>query len=244
PAWGDAVRYISPATTPMAAYGGCDGHTEEAYAASVRNLLRTRGRAVTEQDFFDLISSVSYGVRRIRVLPGVTPLGQRDERAITVALLIEEYEKGGHIFSAVRDTIREKLLASSGILPQGRTLMLCQPRFVRFSVRVWLECGPDGDPYELQQQTLADIRAFLDPLTGGYDGDGWEIGTLPTRPQLLAWLGLRRPGILIARMALSARSRGREYPVDEKLAAAVQSPFAMAVNGEHIVYVNLRDRRE
>ena len=24
----------------MAAYGGCDGHTEEAYAASVRNLLR------------------------------------------------------------------------------------------------------------------------------------------------------------------------------------------------------------
>jgi len=45
-------------------------------------------------------------------------------------------------------------------------------------------------------------------------------------------------------MALSARSRGREYPVDEKLAAAVQSPFAMAVNGEHIVYVNLRDRRE
>lgn len=240
----ESVRYISSATNPMAAYGGCDGHTEEAYAASVRNLLRTRGRAVTEQDFFDLISSVSYGVRRIRVLPGVTPLGQRDERAITVALLIEEYEKGGHIFSAVRDTIREKLLASSGILPQGRTLMLCQPRFVRFSVRVWLECGPDGDPYELQQQTLADIRAFLDPLTGGYDGDGWEIGTLPTRPQLLAWLGQRRPGILIARMALSARSRGREYPVDEKLAAAVQSPFAMAVNGEHIVYVNLRDRRE
>ena len=68
--------------------------------------------------------------------------------------------------------------------------------------------------------------------------------SVTARPQLLAWLGLRRPGILIARMALSARSRGREYPVDEKLAAAVQSPFAMAVNGEHIVYVNLRDRRE
>lgn len=237
----ESVRYISSVTNPMAAYGGCDGQSEKACASAVRNLLRTRGRAVTEQDFFDIIKSVSYGVRRIKVLPGVTPLGDPRGDAITVALLIEEYEKGGHIFSAVRDTIRKKLLASSGILPQGRTLLLCQPRFVRYSVRAWLECGEEADPYELQQQVLLDIRTFLDPLTGGYEGEGWEIGELPTRQQVLAWLKLRHPGLLISRMALSARSRDREYPVDEKLASAVKSPFAMAVNGEHVAYVNLRE---
>lgn len=162
----ESVRYIASATNPMAAYGGYDGYGEAACAGAVKNLLRTRGRAVTEEDFFNMITGVSYGVRRIKVLSGVTPAGAQDENVISVALLIEEYEKGGHIFSAVRDTIRQKLLSSSGILPLGKTLVLCQPRFVRYFVRAWLDCGMDEDPYELQQQALGDIRAFLDPQIG------------------------------------------------------------------------------
>ena len=52
----ESVRYISSVTNPMAAYGGYDGYNEETSAAIISNMLRTRGRAVTGQDYFDIIS--------------------------------------------------------------------------------------------------------------------------------------------------------------------------------------------
>ena len=45
-------------------------------------------------------------------------------------------------------------------------------------------------------------------------------------------------------MVLSAKFRGREFPVDKGLDETAMSPFAMAVGGEHIVYVNLCDGTE
>ncbi len=235
----ESLRGISSVTNPMPAYGGYDGYNEQTSAAVISNMLRTRGRAVTERDYFDMILQVSYGVRRIKCLSGVNRLGEADDDAITVALLIDEYDKGSHIFSAVRDTIRRKLEQSGCILPLGKNLILSQPNFVRFSVRAWVSCGPGQDMYELQQQTMEDIRTFIDPLTGGFEGSGWEIGTLPTVRYLLAWLKLKRPGLTVTRIVISARTRGREFAVDDEIAKTIRNPFAMAVNGEHTVYVDL-----
>ena len=238
----ESVRYISSVTNPMAAYGGYDGYNEETSAAIISNMLRTRGRAVTGQDYFDIISQVSYGVRRIKCLSGVNRQGVREDDVITVALLIDEYDKGSHIFSAVKDTIRQKLVSSSNILPLGKTLVLCQPHFVRFSARIWLDCRDLEEAYDRQQQTLEDMKRFIDPLEGGFDGKGWEIGTLPSVKQLLAYLKMRHPDISVARIAMSAQSRGTEYAVDDDLPAKLHNPFAMAINGEHTVYVQLEQQ--
>ena len=235
----ESIRGIASVTNPMPAFGGYDGYNEETAAAVISNMLRTRGRAVTERDYLDMILQVSYGVRRIRCLSGVNRLGELDDDAITVALLIDQYDKGSHIFSAVRETIRARLEQTGCILPLGKKLILTQPSFVRYSVRAWISCGPGQDMYELQLQTLEDIRAFIDPLTGGFDGNGWEIGALPTVKHLLAWLKLKRPGLNVTRIVMSARSRGREYAVDDEIVKTLHNPFAMAVNGEHTVYVDL-----
>ncbi|MEG1774744.1 MAG: hypothetical protein RR320_07815, partial [Oscillospiraceae bacterium] len=119
----ESLRHISGVSNPMAAYGGYDGYNEQTSATIIANMLRTRGRAVTGQDYFDIISQVSYGVRRMKCVSGVNRLGQSDDDVITVALLIDEYDKGSHIFSAVKDTIRQKLLETSSIVPLGKTLV-------------------------------------------------------------------------------------------------------------------------
>ncbi|GKH50574.1 putative baseplate assembly protein [Eubacteriales bacterium] len=233
----ESLRYISGVTNPMPAYGGYDGYNERTGAAMISNILRTRGRAVTGRDYFDIVSQVSYGVRRIKCLSGVDRLGRRAEDTVTVALLIDEYDKGGHIFSSVKDTVRRKLMESGSLIPMGKTLVLCQPCFVRFSARLWLECPSLDGAYDLQRAVEEEISAFLDPLAGGFDGNGWEIGVLPTVRQLLAWLKMRRPGLVVTRVAMSARHQEREYTVDEELPSLIGNPFAMAVNGEHTVYV-------
>ncbi len=235
----EPVKYISSVSNPMAAYGGYDGYNEETSAAMISNMLRTRGRAVSNQDYFDMISQVSYGVRQIKCCSGVDRLGNPAEDVITVVLLIDEYEKGSHIFSSVKDAVHKKLMESSGIVPLGKSLVLCQPHFIKFSVRIWLDCEGIESVYDLQKQINQDIRLFLDPLAGGFDGQGWKIGTLPTVKQLLAYLKMKRPDISVPRIAMAAQMGSQEVAVDDDLYARIRNPFSMAVNGTHTVYVEI-----
>jgi len=231
-----SIKYIAEVKNPMAAFGGYDGFSEDSSASIISNMLRTRGRAVSRQDYFDLISQVSYGVRKVKCLSGRNPAGEPREDAVTVAVLIDEYEKGGHIFSGVKEAIRETLLSRSGILPAGGTLNLIQPRFVRMSARLWLLCERMENAFDLQQLCMDSIREFIDPLRGGFDGSGWEIGVLPTPTQLVAFLKIRRPEMAVGKIVMTAEYEGREYAVDDDVDRQIRNPFAMAVNGEHVVY--------
>lgn len=236
------IRYIASVTNPMAAYGGTDGGGEEGAARQVATLLRTRGRAVSERDYFDIITRLGCGVRQIKCCSGVDRQGRPAPDTITVALLIEEYEKGSHIFSAVKERVRAALAGAGGMVPLGKTLVLCQPRFVRYSVRIWLRCPAMESVYQVQQRTEETIRRFLDPLHGGFDGRGWAIGQLPTAPGLLAYLKMKDAGLQVERMALVARAGGREWAVDDDFLSRPMNeadPFVMAVNGPHTVYVEL-----
>ena len=233
------IRYISRVSNPMAAYGGTDDGDEAVAARTVSNLLRTRGRAVSEADYFHIIAQLGCGVRQIKCCSGIDRQGQPAADTITVALLIEEYEKGSHIFSTVKDTVRRALTEAGVMVPLGKTLVLCQPRFVRFSVRIWLRCAEMESVYEVQRRTEEAIRRFLDPLQGGFDGRGWKIGALPTAQQLLASLKMQDSTLRVERMAMVARWGGRDYAVDEDFLARMNDPFVMAINGTHTVYVDL-----
>ncbi len=234
-----SIKYISNVKNPMSAYGGYDGYNEETSASIISNMLRTRSRAVSADDYFDIITQISYGVRRIKCCNGIDQYGEVSDDTITIAVLIEEYNMGGHIFSSIKEQIREKLLQSSSILPLGKSLILSQPYFVRLSLRLWMECDRMENAYDLQRETSELIKTFIDPLTGGFDGDGWEIGTLPTVQQILAFIKIKQPEVTVTRTALTANFGRNEYAVNEEIYTNINNPFAMAVNGEHIIYVDL-----
>ena len=236
---GTAIRYLAEVTNPFPTYGGYDGYTEETTMDLVAGMLRTRSRAVTEKDFFDIISQAAYGVRKIRCCNHTDSMGNREYGSVTVAVLVEEYEKGAHVFSSVKRQIRERLLVDSALTASGKTLTLIQPHFIRMNVRVWLERESMEQAYELQQKTLDLIRTFLDPLEGGMAGNGWEIGELPTPAQLTAFLRTRIEDSGISRMVMTALVDGKETAVDESFYENRKDPFAMAVRGEHMVYIEV-----
>ncbi len=236
-----SIKYISSVTNPMSAYGGYDGYNERTAQKIISNMLRTRGRAVSHRDFFDSISQISYGVRRIKCCNGIDQYGDIVEDTITIAVLIDEYQMGGHIFSSVKEQIRDKLIKSSSIETLGKNLILSQPYFVRLSIRLWMECEKMENAYELQRETSQLISQFIDPLGGGFDGTGWEIGNLPTVAQIIAYVKTKQPDMEITKVALTANFGKNEVAVNEEIYSKINNPFAMAVNGEHIIYVELAE---
>lgn len=240
----DSVRFISAADNPFPAYGGRDGGSERAMDGLIASTLRTRRRVVGESDYFDLITQSCQGVRRIRCCQGVGRSGEPEEDAVTVAVLLDEYEKGSHIFSAMKEELYRQLYEHSSLSVLGKRLILTQPHFVEVSVRLWIEYadGPDArmeNLYDLQKQVIETIETFLSPLRGGFEGNGWEIGELPTVSKLLAQLKIRHPGLVVTRMVETARFAGKEYTVDDDIGRWIHSPFAMAVSGKHRVYVQV-----
>ena len=236
----NAIRYISSVTNPFPTYGGYDGYTETTCSALVSGMLRTRRRAVTGRDFFDIIAQATYGVRRVKCISNCDMFGRKRPGAVTVAVLIEEYAKGAHIFSELKEDLRRKLLESSGLIPMGRELILIEPHFVCLNVRLWLEKDTMEQAYELQAKAAKLLKEFIDPLEGGVRGRGWEIGEFPRAAQILAYLRSGLSGCLITRMVITAVADGVEVPVEDDFAEQMKNPFLMAVNGEHIVTIELR----
>lgn len=208
-----------------------DGYTEETAMRLVSGMLRTRNRAVTRKDFAELIAQESYGIRKVKC---VNQMNQ-----ITIAVLVEEYEKGAHVFSGIKKAIRDRLLRDSALMPSGKSLTLIQPHFIRMNVRVWLEKDSMDQAYDLQQRALAKMTDFINPLKGGVSGQGWEIGELPRASQLTAVLRTGLPGCSITRMVITAQVNGQEYSVTDEFYENLNDPFAMAVNGEHMVYIEV-----
>ena len=92
-----------------------------------------------------------------------------------------------------------------------------------------------------QQQALELIRRFIDPMEGGMSGQGWQIGELPSPLQLTAFLRTGMDGVSISRMLVTAWENEQERPVDSEFYEKHKNPFRMAVNGEHMVYIEVRE---
>ena len=234
-----SIKSIADVTNPIAAFGGHDGYNEETTTKMIQNLLRTRKRAVTQQDYFDIISQATYGVEQIKCGIGVDANGEVDDELMTIAVLISEFKKGTHVFTSIKESIRTKLMQTSGLVPLGKTLALVQPYFVKISVRLWIECETMENIYDVQNQTIKNIETFLDPLTGGFEGAGYEIGKLPTMSALMAYLKICDNELSISKTLMTATIGGSEYEVKDNIYKYINNPFAMAVNGSHIVYLTL-----
>ncbi len=234
------LPYIATVTNPIAAFGGYDGYNEDTAARMTASLLRTRNRAVTHADYWDIIQSATHEVRRMKALSGVDQYGQPSPDSITIALLINQYDMGGYVFSGIQSKVRTQIERCSGIQPLGKSLALIQPHFLPFSVKLWLETADIAHAYDLQQRVDALICLFLNPLDGGFEGQGWQIGEIPTRQQLLAYLGVKCPVLQVKTLAITVQYGTQEYSVDDFLQEKQKAPFAMAVNGKHNIYIDLK----
>ena len=238
---GTAIRYISEVNNPFPTYGGYDGYTEESCMDYVTGMLRTRNRAVTNRDFQEIIKQTAYGIRKVKCVNHVDRFGNKVPGNMTIPVLTEEYKKGSHVFYEMKKQITDRLLKDSALYPMGRKLEVVQPHFVRLSVRVWLEKDNMENAYDLQVKAKEMIENFIDPLQGGQGLQGWEIGEFPRSSQIIAYLRTGISGCSISKILMTAEIDGKEVPITDDFYDNLKNPFMMAVNGEHIVYIEVSE---
>jgi predicted phage baseplate assembly protein len=168
------VPYIRGTVNLTPALGGVDAETVA--EAKVRGplTLRTGQRAVTAGDFERLTLESSAEVARARCLP--TDRGNGSVRLLVVPQV--RSATGGHrlddfaISAPLMRRITDHLDAHRLV---GSAIQVATPYYQGVSVVALVHTGP-GRPAALVRQRAGEVLTrYIDPLTGGSDGNGWPF---------------------------------------------------------------------
>ena len=172
-----AVSGIRGVTNPRAAEGGADGETLAEFQQRAPFNLRNRGRAIVPQDYEALAQQASAGVAVARAIPTLDPSGITVPGWITVMIIPQSQDPRPIPSAGLRRSVLDYLLehAPIDVAAAGR-INVIGPTYLPVDVTATLAPTDPAEAGTVEQDALAALANFLNPLTGGPGGMGWDVG--------------------------------------------------------------------
>ena len=181
-----AIPYVASLINHISAYNGTDAESLDDVVMRVPKILKTRDRAVNQTDFEYLTLLAGEGnVSRV-----LCSSAKRKEDAGIVKLLIvpkirtEGIEQGQGIHPdelMITPQLTNKVLSYLEERKMlGIKIQLASPQYVGVSVQTEINLEPSYTNPQVQQEIVQQVKVmlyrFLNPITGGIQGQGWEFG--------------------------------------------------------------------
>lgn len=182
----NAIPYVASLSNHISASNGVDAESLDDVAIRVPKMLRSRDRAITQSDFEYLTIIAGAGsVARV-----MCNSARRKEDAGIVKLLIvprvrtESIDQGQGIQPdqfILTPQLREKVLTYLDERKMlGVQIQLDQPEYVGVSVQTEIALESTYSSPQVQQEIVQKLKVmlyhFLNPISGGIQGQGWEFG--------------------------------------------------------------------
>jgi predicted phage baseplate assembly protein len=172
-----SIPYVSRVENRRTMAGGVDG--EEIENAKLRGpiSLRTRGRAVTTEDFEHLALEAAPELARVRA---VAAGDGADAGSVRVLAVPAAQDDAGRLRFEQLLPSDETLARVAARLDECRvvgTRVLVEPPAYRgITIVARLRARPRVNPTRLQDEAMRAIYGYFNPITGGPEGTGWPFG--------------------------------------------------------------------
>lgn len=139
-------------------------------------------RLVTLEDLERAVLASNRNIFRVKCAAHVDRYGRPAEGKLAVAVLPRTFGRGGEFFDALVRRARQMLEEKASLLlAGGGQVDFFEVRYVEVYVTVDAVI-PDYDCYHETHQAIRHrLEEFLNPITGNFGGQGWEIGQIPSR---------------------------------------------------------------
>jgi predicted phage baseplate assembly protein len=234
-----SVPYVSRVENRIPAIGGAE--PESLADARTRGplLLRSRGRAVTAEDFEQLARDAAPDAARVHCVadPGEGGAGVRV--LVVPQVASDELGRINRLDLDPPDVTLQRIANNLEARRLVGTRLLVQPAdYAWLTAVVSLSCRPLFDPGEVRSEVLRALYRLYHPLVGGPDGTGWPFGRSVQSHEVHAALA-RIPGVDMAREVSVALFPAE--PFTGRRGTATQridiDPTALAYSFEHQVRV-------
>jgi predicted phage baseplate assembly protein len=172
-----AIPFVAGVGNRSPARGGVDG---ESLAEAIRRapvLLRTRGRAVTAEDYEAISQEAAPELARIRCVPAAA---DEASGAVRVLIVPRPTVNGGriafHDLVPADETLRKVADRLDAVRLVGARVVVEPPLYRGVTVVARLTARPGADVGRVETAATDALFALLDPVTGGPDGGGWAFG--------------------------------------------------------------------
>jgi hypothetical protein len=173
----NSIAFVGGALNPEAAAGGCDAENQESAMRRGPQQLKHRGRAVTAKDFEWLAREAYPNIARVKCLANYNALVEPDIGCITLVILPQEGVGGLAAFPELKRHVERYVLQrASNLVALPDRIQVIQPAFLEISVTAYVAVQGIEEIVPTELEAIARLQRFLDPLSGNYDGKGWEIG--------------------------------------------------------------------
>ncbi len=173
-----SVPYVGRVENRGPAIGGAEGETVADAKLRAPLVLRSRGRAVTAEDFELLAREAAPDAARVRCAPAAGP-----DEAGGVRVFVVPHTSGDELGRIQLDDLMPPTATLSRISSHlnerrmvGTRLLVTVPTYVAFTAVVSVKAAFGRDPDEVRQIVLQDLYRFFHPIDGGRDGTGWPFG--------------------------------------------------------------------
>jgi predicted phage baseplate assembly protein len=172
-----SIPFVSSVENRSPAIGGVDGESIEEAKERAPVMLRTRGRAVTAEDYEQLTREAAPEVARVRCVAAGTGADAGSVRVLITPAA-----------PMVRGAIRfEDLVPSPELLARiaecldrvrviGTRLVIEPPTYQGVTVVAQLRARPKTSAARIREEAMERLETYFNPLVGGPDGDGWPWG--------------------------------------------------------------------
>lgn len=179
------VPYVDKVTNPEPATGGADVEPLEAVTDRVPRQVRHGGRAVTTEDHEDLAREASPEVARARCVRVPDADLKKESRVLVIVVphsADAQPQPSVELVRRVQDYLETRCAATARMSVAGPTYL---PVTVAAEI---VPTSPQAAPAAIAAAQQR-VRAFLHPLTGGFDGAGWRFGAQPRDVDLYTVIG-------------------------------------------------------
>lgn len=171
------IPYISEVDNRHPAQGGVEGESLDEAKARGPIVLRTRARAVTAEDYELLSKEAAPEIARVKCLTaGEGPDAGSVKVLIVPAVLgnpanveFEQFLLADELLEKVRDKLEATRLI-------GTRVLIEPPLYQGVTVVAKVLARPRFNTSRVEADCVQALFNFLNPLTGGPDGDGWPWG--------------------------------------------------------------------
>lgn len=228
--------YIERVYNPVRAYGGSNLETTAEALKRGGNLIYGRNRLVSLSDYIYTILEFSDSIDKAACIPGETVDGKGRPADISFVLLMKDFDEGSFSFHRIAAPLKKHLLESSAMTISSEHIFVVEPVFVNISVNIWAEVSDMDESFETQSLISQTLYDYFNPVST-QDDNGWEIGMIPKKSQILMRLGALKSHAIIKNMSIVVHYVDRDGEHEMDLDELQVSPFMVGRSGTHQVNI-------
>ena len=235
------MGYVTGVRNPEGLSGGLDVEDIRETLRRSGARLRHQGRAVTARDYEELAREASRTLEKVRCFGGCNAKGGKEAGAVTLVVLPRDFRSDKSLLYSVQAEIERYLepRMDPGILARNQFAVI-GPLFVEIEVRAELGVESFQDIFQVRRKAQESLKAFLDPISGHFDGKGWKIGELPGAMQIQNALKEIPETAFIQKLYLITYINGEKGRQEVDPDRIRKHPYVLPLSGTHEINVIVR----